>query len=180
MRVQTDGLAPALEALHQVHWTFRRGILQKALNVGMRPIIAAAKKNAKKIPKDSGNLAAAVQSRSSKGKMNMKRAWVGIGAENTPNTWDLKTGWKGKKFLKPNNPAKYAHLKEGGGHFGNKNQPKHYVRPYPLFADALRGRQSKFYEDFNKEVEKGLKKAFEKAQAKTKGGAIKALKKSGL
>jgi len=39
-----------------IQWQFRRGILQKAINVAARPITKAAKTNARKI-KDSGTLA---------------------------------------------------------------------------------------------------------------------------
>jgi len=172
MRIEGD-IKPALDALMEIQWQFRRGILQKALNVATRPVIKAAKQNARKIPKDSGTLAKAVQSRSRKGRKDMRRAWVGIGA--TSELVDVEqTGWRGKKYRRKARASKYAHLKEHGGHFGRFTK-KSKVRGYPLFADALKGREAKLGADFTAEIEKGVQKAFAKGQAKSRALAKKLL-----
>jgi len=168
VRIEGD-IKPALDALMEVQWQFRRGLLQKALNAASRPIIKAAKANARKTPKDSGTLARAVQSRSSKGRMGqtlMRRAWVGIGAA-TELVDVEQTGWRGKKYRRKARASKYAHLKEHGGNFG-RFAKKARVRGYPLFADAVNGRVPKFSEEFTAEIAKGVEKAFAKGQAKSR------------
>jgi len=181
VRIEGD-IKPALDALMDIQWQFRRGILQKAINVASRPIIKAAKQNARKIPKDSGTLAKAVQSRSSKGRIQMRRAWVGIGAA-TELVDVEQTGWRGKKYKRRTKlknggesqgvrASKYAHLKEHGGNFGRFDK-KTRVRGYPLFADAANGRVPKFSEDFTAEIAKGVEKAFAKGQAKSRALAKK-------
>jgi len=147
--------------------------LQKAVNVAARPITRAAKANARKI-KDTGTQAKSVQSRSSKRRMNMTRAWVGIGA-STALVDAQFTGWRGKKYTRTTKsktgakstglrPSKYAHLVEHGGKFG-RFANKARVAPRPLFKAAQAGRTQAYSADFTREIEKGVEATFAKGRA---------------